>query len=242
MSVDQTPVQSFEAGPKPGTFGGTATVGFQIQNGLTETLGYTVDGVLAYMTRHKQLLRFDVENAHGEYRPSPGASRLTVENNHLASLDLIQGVSKHLGVMAGMEFKRDTILALNYRVYGRGGVGFLFDGKKANLLIGLGAAAGREHSLVANSPSGYYGVGLLQSLTVHPTQTFVVEDSLSSVVNTSGRGDRSTTLHASATARIASHAGIKIAYKYEYDRIHPVFSAATQQQLTIGVQLSFTAK
>lgn len=240
--VDQSAVEAFASGPKPGTTQANATFGFQVQTGRTETLGYTLDGVLAHMTTHKQLVRFAAQEGHGEYRPAPGAARLTVENSHAASLDLIQGVAPHVGIMAGLEFRRDTILALDYRVYGRGGVGLLFDNKDASFMVGVGGAVGREHSLVPNAPSSYLGVGVQQSLTWHPTPTFVVEDTFSSVVNTSDSGDRTTTLRASATARIASHAGLKVAYTYQYDQVHPIFVSATQQQFTMGVQVFFTEK
>lgn len=240
--VDQSAIDAFASGPKPGTTMANATFGFSLQSGQTETLGYTLDGVLAHMTDRKQLIRLAAQEGHGEYRPAPGASRLTVEDNHAASLDFMQGVHPHFGIMAGLEFRRDTILALDYRFYGRAGVGLLLDNKEASFMVGVGAAAGREHSLVPNTPSRYVGLGIQQSLTYHPTPTFVLADSFSSVINTSDNGDRSTTLNVSAMARIASHAGLKISYKHQYDRIHPVFVSATQQTFTVGVQVTFAGK
>jgi hypothetical protein len=240
--TDETASDAFASGPKPGTTSVNVTAGFQLQKGQTETLGTSFDGVIAHMSKQQQLLRFAASQSHAEYRPAPGADRLTVENNATATGDYIQALSRHVGAMLGAEYRRDTIIGLDYRVYGRGGIAFLADHPRASFLVGVGAAAGRQHSLVPGATHQYTGVGFNQSLTVHPTPRLLLKDAFSAIVGVGGSTDRTVNFQTSATAQFAAHAGLSIAYTYTYDKIHPVIVSATQQELTVGVQLTFEGK
>jgi hypothetical protein len=216
------------------------TFGVQLQDGRTATRGYSLNGIAAYKTRRNQLWRFDTEVAHARYRPGPGAPHLTVENNGLMSLTFIHGITRYAGLMMMGDWKRDTILGVNYRVRGVTGIGLeLVQTPRANLMVGPGIAAGRQESVLPNAPTGLIDAGVIQSFSWHPSKTSTVEQYLGGYKDVRHDKDYSLTFNASVMARAARHLGLKIYYKYSREGVFPAETGPTQREFGAGVTYTF---
>jgi len=239
-SIQQTPAQQFASGPMPGTYQASITFGGQTQDGRTATKGVTLNGIVAYRTRRNQLLRFDTEVAHARYRPAPGAPHLTVENNALMSLTFIHGLNRYAGFMVMGDWKRDTILGLNYRARGVTGIGLeLVQTPRMNLMVGPGIAVGREDSVLPNAPTAIVGAGVIQSFSWHPSRTSTIEEYFGGFKDMRDAKDSSLTFNASFLAQATRYVGLKIYYKYSREGVFPEATGPTQRQFGAGVTFTF---
>lgn len=226
--------------PRPGQSGVSATVGFQLQDGRTETLGVSVAGIVAHTTERKQLLRFDVGAKYGRYRPGPGEPLFVAENNQLVSFTYLQRVKERYGAFGMAGWRRDATLGLDYRAWVEGGFGVEAVARENMMMfVGGSLSVGGEGRSFTDTGSTLLDVGILQTLTLRPTPVMLIEQSLKTHLDTLEPDDNTATFNASVTARVATHVGLKIYYKYQYDSLHPPTSNAAQSEVGAGVQIDF---
>ena len=239
--VNQTTLaEEFTAAPQPGQSGVSATIGLQVQDGRTETVGLSVDGIFAHTTQRKQLLRVDVAAKYGRYRPGPGEPLFVAENNQLVSFTYLQRIKERFGAFGMAGWRRDTILQLDYRAWVEGGYGVEAVARENVLMfIGGSVSIGSEERQYTETGSAVLDVGVLQTFTLRPTPVMLIEENLKAHFDTLEPDDKNATFNASVMARVAKHVGLKIYYKYQYDSLHPPTTGASQSEFGAGVQIDF---
>jgi len=240
-AVNQTELaEEFTQAPHPGQSGASATVGFQLQDGRTETLGVSVTGIFAHTTARRQLLRVDVTAQYGRYRPAPGEKLFVAENNQLVSFTYLQQVKQRFGAFGMAGWRRDAILGLDYRAWVEGGYGVEAVARKNVLMfIGASLSVGGEGRSFTDKGSTLFDLGILQTFTLRPTPVMLIEEYVKAHVDMLEPDDSTATFNASVMAQVAKHVGLKIYYKYQYDSLHPPTSSASQSEVGAGVQIDF---
>lgn len=229
--------------PAAGEHAISLTIGGQLKDGRTETLGLSADGWYAYTTHRRQSLRFDIDLSRAEFRPAPGASRLVVEDNHQAALTFMHPVHERVELLARGFWRRDKPLALSYRTLAMGGVALTaLRTKSAQLVIAPVLAAGRQKSSLPEARDGIVDIGVLQTLHWRVTPTFAVQNSFDLFRDVDNGDDRSAAFEVSGTAMIAKHVGVKVSYTYTHDTVRPPSTSATQQEVDAGVTITFRGK
>jgi hypothetical protein len=229
--------------PAPGQHAVSLTVGTQIKDGRTETLGLSLDGWIAYTTHRRQSLRFEADLSRAEFRPAPGAPRLVVEDNHQLAATFTHPLKDRIELLARGFWRRDAPLALNHRLLAMGGVAVHpIRTRAAQLVVAPVVAAGRQDSGLPEARDGIVDLGVLQSLTWRVTPTFALQQSFDIFRDVDNNADRSAEFEVGGTAMIAKHVGVKLSYSYKHDTIRPPSTSATQQDLSAGVTVTFRGK
>ncbi|MDQ3071242.1 MAG: DUF481 domain-containing protein [Acidobacteriota bacterium] len=249
LASAQTPVPGaatidlLTAAPAVGEHAVSLTVGAQVKDGRTETLGVSVDGWYAYTTHRRQSVRFDIDLSRADFRPAAGAPRIVVEDNHQAALTFMHPLNNRVELLARGFWRRDKPLALSYRVLGMGGVAFnAVRTRSAQLVIAPVVAAGRQKSALPGARDGIVDLGVLQTLHWRVTPTFALQNSFDFFRDVDNSADRSAAFEISGTAMIAKHVGVKVSYSHTHDTIRPPSTSATQQEVDAGVTITFRGK
>lgn len=228
------------AAPRPGQSGASLTIGGQVQEGRTATMGLSITGVAAHTTERHQLLRFDFTDSYAKYRPATTGPNYLAEDNQLATFTYLQTVKTRFAVIGEAGWRRDEILGLDYRwsVEGGGGVE-LFATKKVNAFVGGTYAVGREHRAFTTEGESVLDAGVLQTFNLMITPVLGFHEWFVGHVQTDDTSDHSYQFSAALLARVSKHAGLKITYARENDSLHLPSVSETQSKLVFGVQVSF---
>lgn len=227
--------------PHPGQSGASVSVGWQLQEGRTETRGWSLTGIGAHTTKKRELLRVDASMSLARYRPVAGAAMETVEDRQRLIFTYLHPLPlRRVGVMALGGWRRDAILALDYRAWAEAGVGVqAIERPRVSTFLGASLAAGRERRSHTRRAGDVVDVGLLQTFNLRLSPTMRVEQWSKAQVDTTDTGDRSTTFEAALLARVMKHVGMKMSYVHQYDAIVAPGRSKTQSSLTAGVQITF---
>jgi len=240
LSLESELETELAAAPRPGQSGVSVTIGGQIQDGRTKTLGMTTTGVAAHTTKKKQLLRFDVKTDFAKYRPDTTGPLYLAEDNQAVGLTFLQTVKTRYAVFAKTGWRRDKVLGLDYRAWVEGGGGMeVVTHKKVNAFLGASYAVGREHRSSTTQGEDVLDVGVLQTLNVTITPVLSFHEWFQVRFQTTDSDDNSNSFNATLVAKVSKHAGIKIAYQRHYDSLHLSTVSALQSQLIAGMQISF---
>lgn len=233
-------LQELTAVPQPGQSGVSATAGVKLQDGRTETKGWSVSGFAAHTTERGHLFRLDVVATQAHFRPAMGRPFQEVEDKQLGTLTYMKHLGSRFSAFGIAGWRRDQILGLKHRVWARAGIGVrAIEHKKAQLFVGPSFALGDESRAHTDQASGVQDVGVLQSMVLQLTPSLSVTEWLSSQFDMSDSDDHHTVLNVSLVARVAKHVGITISYQLHYEALPPPGTANHQSDLTAGVQISF---
>ncbi len=221
----------------PGAWGIDGTVGFRLQDGRTETLGADLDLILYKVTAGGTLIRFDGELTRAEFRPAPGASRITVEDSKFASVTLVPRVAGIRLLGTGF-YSRDVPVGLSHRVMAQFGPYLELGSGRIHFSIAPVLGVGSQENVEATEAETITNFGVIQSMVWHPTNTSTFETWVAAHRDFDVSDDYSVTANTSLAAKVSAHLGLKIYYKYQLEGIHP--AAAGSDQHTVGAGLNIT--
>jgi hypothetical protein len=240
MTNPPTLLKESLAAPKPGDSTISATAGLQIQNGITGTRGWTFTGQAAHTTSRHALVQFQAASNYASYRATKNDDYAKVEDNQNALFTYLHPRGPRFSWLGGAGWKRDAILAIDYRWWGEAGAGVtLRNDKKTYLLVGASVAGGRERRAFFGTDP-VQDVGVLQILKWSPTAMMSIEEWVRSKHDVTDSSDYSTSFYVSIGARVTKHAGMKIYYQLDDEGLVPPDTANRQTTLGAGVEISFT--
>jgi len=240
LSLESELETELSAAPRPGQSGVSATIGGQIQDGRTETIGMAITGVAAHTTKKKQLLRFDVQTNFAKYRPATTGPLYLAKDDQTTGFTFLQTVKTRYAVFAKSGWRRDEILGLDYRAWVEGGGGMeIVTHKKVNAFLGGSYAVGHQHRSSTPQGGAVLELGLLQTLNVTLTPVLSFHEWFMGRFQTTDSDDNSHEFNATLVAKVSKHAGLKIAFQRQYDSVHPSTVSALQTQLIVGMSISF---
>lgn len=238
---DTTLIHELTSNPIAGQRAVTLTAGATLQQGRTETKGWSLDGVLAHTTDAHLLLRLEAVSTTAHLRPAPGEPYLEVENNHMISGLAMRRFHRNLSWLVIAGWRRDSVLQLDYRVWAEAGVAVhLVANKSVDLFVAPMFAVGDEKRSHTDRGSNVADAGLLQTLTVRVHERFGIEQQLQTHVDTTETDDQATAFSISTLAQVAPHVGLKVYYQLRRDSLPPPGQDPTQSKAGIGVSVSFS--
>jgi hypothetical protein len=233
-------IQSLTSAPTPGKGSVSLTGGASFTSTSSQTLGWQVSSVADYTTAQRWLMRLDYVSNYASYGAAPGAARVKISDNHFVSGTFLHRIRTGVSLIAIAGWRRDTIMQLNRRVWGEGGIGFhLVEGKKINMVVAPTFALGREHRAFTSHGDGVEDFGVLQMFTYVVPGTVGIQESLHTGIDSSATDDRSTSFNVSVSAKVAPHVGMKVYYQLQYDSLPPPGTPQKQYTVGFGVSVSF---
>jgi hypothetical protein len=234
-----TLVQQVLSAPPPGTSNLSAVVGVSWMSGQSNTAGINASGFFAHSTKRQELLRLDGSVGYAKFKLAAKGPSFTVANNNRATFTFFKQVAPRLNFITVGGYRRDVILALDHRVWGEAGHGsMVIMNKYINVLLGASAAVGHEARGTAPG-TRVQDVGVLQMMTLRPTPLMTVDQSFEGRRYVGARDDKAWIFRTSATAMVARHVGLQVAYKYAYDELHPFGVSDYQAELMAGMQITW---
>lgn len=242
QATDETPVSAavvLASAPAPGTSVASITLGLQIKDGRTETRGYSIDATWAHSTEGGFLVVLDASQTRAEFRPAPGADRITVDDNHLLSAAAVRPLSEILAAVAVGSWKRDAPLQLDHRLLAQAGLSLhVHRGRTLLFTAGPMVGVGTQDNANVTDSDGIVNLGGVQSLAWQVSESFGIENTFSAYRDLDNSQDHSLALTLSGTAMISKHLGLKLSYKLTNEGIHPDDVDAGQQEFQVGVTLN----
>lgn len=242
MAIDSTVAQQLASTGDPGSWGVTGTIGGQLQQGRTETLGFDVDLIVYRVTDGGTLIRFDAEWSRAEFRPAAGADRIEVDDTRFVSLSAVPRVVG-IPVIAAASYRQDAPAELDHRAMVQLGpyIPLASGGRLSFALAPVFGAGVQNNQAVADSES-ILNFGILQSMTWHPTNTSTVETWVSAHRDVDVSDDYAVTANASLAAALSSHVGLKLYYKYQLEGIHDDDTDPEQHTIGAGVSITYPSR
>jgi len=226
----------------PGAWGIDGTVGFKLQDGRTETLGYDLDLILYKVTEGGTLIRFDGELTRAEFRPAPGASRITVDDSKFVSATVVPSVAG-LRVLGTALYSRDVPVGLSHRVMAQLGPYIsLASGPRIHFSIAPVIGVGSQENVTATEAETITNFGVIQSMVWHPTNTSTFETWVSAHRDFDVSDDYAVTANTSLAAELSAHLGLKVYYKYQLEGIHPPSAGSDQHTIGAGLNITFPGR
>lgn len=234
-----TEAQLLASAPAAGTSAASLTFGLQIQDGRTETRGFSAAGTWARASQARSVVRLDASLKRASYRSSPSAERVTIEDTQTLMASLVHPVTGPLSFLSTASWRRDAPVKLDYRVMLQAGLGYsIHRDKKILFTIGPVVGVGQQDNALSDGGDRILNVGGIQSLSWHVTPTFGIENTFAAYRDVDNADDHSIDASLSATARIARRIGMKLSYTYLKEGIHPPFVSAVQKEFEAGVTIT----
>lgn len=225
--------------PKPGSSAAAITIGFEINDGRTETRGYSIDATWARMTMSHTLVRLDGQLKRADFRPAVGADRITVDDTKELTASLVHPLKGKIALLGEASFKRDAPVELDHRALLQAGIGFnIIRGETFLLSFGPMVGVGRQNNAAAPDAAGITIIGGIQSLSWRVSPTFGIETSLHGYSNLDDSDDHVIDLSVAGTSRIASRLGLKVSYSWTKEGIHPANVSDIQRRLQVGATIT----
>ncbi len=239
--MDSTVAQQMSA-LTPGSWGIDGTVGFKLQDGRTETFGYDLDLILYKVTEGGTLIRFDGELTRAEFRPAPGASRITVDDSKFVSATVVPKVAGIRLLGTGF-YSRDVPVGLSHRVMAQLGPYIpLASGPRIHFSIAPVLGVGSQENVAATEAETITNFGVIQSMVWHPTNTSTFETWVSAHRDFDVSDDYAVTANTSLAAQLSAHLGLKVYYKYQLEGIHPPSAGSDQHTVGAGLNITFPGR
>ena len=231
--------QLLASAPARGSSAASLTFGMKIEDGRTETRGYSASGTWARSSMSGTVIRLDGNMTRGEYRPPAGASRITVDDAQSLTLSLVHPLKGPIALLGSGAWSRDVPVGLDRRPLVQGGIGFtVHRPNKVLWTVGPVFGFGNQDNAVSAGGDGIINFGGRQTLAWTVTPTFGIESSFSAYQNVDDSDDYSLDFSVSGTARVASRLGMKVSYSYTKEGIHPAAVGSTQTRLEFGATIT----
>jgi len=239
-SQTATPAQQLADAPPPGTWLADGTLGFQLQDGRTDTRGYNVDLIFAHSTAGGTLIRFEAELIRAEYRAPDSGDFTSVDDREYLGATFVPKLTDQLGIMLLGSWQRDDPVGLEHRTMAQGGLYLeLVQSPRLQIMIAPLVGAGTQDNAQEGGSAGIFNIGAIQSLTWHATETFTVQSYFKGHQDLREGDDFSVAFNASGMAGITSHVGLKIYYKLSVEGIHAPDRDNWQHDIGAGISIKF---
>ena len=225
--------------PAPGSQSASITAGFEVNEGRTETRGYSIDAIWARMSESGMLLRLDGTLKRGEYRAAPGQDRIVVDDMYELAVGLVRPIAGSFSLLASGTWKRDEPVGLKHRFLAQAGVGFTFvKGRQLLFTIGPVVGIGNQDNAASNGADGIPLLGGVQTLSWRASETFGIETEFHGYSNLDDSDDFVLDFTVAGTSQINSRLGLKASYTYTREGIHPQEVSEMQRRLEFGVTIN----
>ena len=235
-------LKAYLTAPKPGQSLFSASGGLQFESGLTNTRGWSLSGLVAHTWANHALAQFQVATNYASYGAASSGPYTTITDNQNAFFWYMHPVKTRYSWLGGAGWRRDTILALNYRWWGEGGAGVtLVNSPKVYAMVGGSFSGGRERRSYSGTDP-VQDVGVIQILHWAPTKTASLEEWLRRKHDVRNLDDYSTTFYVAFMAHVTKHAGVKVSYQLDDEGLYPPSTSTSGRQVTVavGAEVSFT--
>jgi len=225
--------------PAAGTSASSITVGLQVNDGRTETRGYSLDATWAHMSMSETLIRFDGTLKRAGYRPAESEDRITVDDTQSLSASLVRPLSSSFALLGEASWKRDAPVMLDHRILLQAGLGInLTRGETLRMTLGPTVGIGRQNNASAAEAGGFAMAGAMQSLSWRASPTFGLETTLHGYQNLDDSDDFVLDFTVAGTSRVASRLGLKVSYSWLKEGIHPADVSSLQRRLEVGATIT----
>jgi len=232
-------IKMLSSSPQPGERGVQATIGGSQQSGSSNTQGVSITVVAAHTTKSGNLVRFDGDYGLARYKQVESAPWFKVQNNLVAQNVYIHLFKKRWAATGAAYYRRDPIVGLDYRAFAQGGLGYQFANTARFKLLAGGAFALGNQSRVQHGDQAVRAVGFTDSLVMRIGKATHIEQSLLYHIDVSETDDKTYAFSVSLLSAINKHAGLKVAYKRQYDALVPRGVPTLQSAITVGVTVGF---
>ena len=240
QSTEPTLAQELSSTPVRGQSGVSLVLGLQVQDGRTETIGWTINGIATHTTQRRQMIRFDLEATSAKYRPAAGQPLLHVDNDRQIHGLFLQPIRPRLSGIGLGDWRRDTILGLDYRAAAGVGLGLhVIETRKMNMFLAPTFEVGKEHRSHTDVGDGVLDFGFLQSFVGQVTPVLSIEEWFQTSVDTQESDDKASAFNISALAKVAKHVSLKIYYKHQYDSLVPPGTSNLQREFGSAIVVAF---
>lgn len=238
--AEPTTAQMISSSPQPGERGVQGTLGFQWQEGSTNTRGFSINFIGAHTLRNRDLARFDIEYERAQFKPEKATEYVTVENQLKLQQVYLKMLPHRWALMGAAHYRRDTVIKLDYRTSVDLGIGSQFiDHHRVKVLAGATYGFGRQRRSFLPDSTKVTAVGFMDSVVLILSPTAKLEQWMQFNVDTSNSKDKTYTLNTSLISRITRHAGLKVYYQRQYDALHAAVVPKLQQEFGVGMTVSF---